>query len=192
MLAERAKSNAAEVEKAYGAKIDDEGMPVTIIYLIVVLLANTIDESDGWDGIGEPSGSGKGKGRAEEREEEYEDEEQLATVTVVEEFDPDELIHGPKQPEPADEDEDEDAEENVHPHAKRKLTTPAKLESSKPLAKATTTTKKMQAKKSANPKKIKYQTGSERKIERAKQQKRKVEKATRAGGKGSRKRAGKR
>ena len=37
----------------------------------------------------------KGKRKARELEEEYEDEEQVATVTVVEDFDPETLIYGP-------------------------------------------------------------------------------------------------
>jgi ribosomal RNA-processing protein 17 len=43
--------------------------------------------------------TGIAKGKQKEIEEEFQDQEHLATVTVVEDFDPDELIHGPpKQP----------------------------------------------------------------------------------------------
>ena len=83
-----------------------------------------------------------------------------------------------------DEDEGEDAEERSFPP---KPTTRAKPDINK--AKATTTTKKLQSKE---PKKVKYMTNAARKTERAKQQKRKVEKAQRAGGKGSRKKGGRR
>ncbi|GJE95862.1 nucleolar protein 12-domain-containing protein [Phanerochaete sordida] len=165
MLAQRAVENAAEVEKAYGAAGDDEG-------------------SDEWDGLAESSGRRKGKGRADEKEEEFEGEETLATVTVVEDFDPDELLHGPKQTDAMDEDEDGHAEQLPPPKPTQQKSYP---EATK--AKAATSTKKLQSK---DPKKIKYQTNAARKVERAKQQKRKVEKATRAGGKGSRKRGGKR
>ncbi|KZT19684.1 hypothetical protein NEOLEDRAFT_934923 [Neolentinus lepideus HHB14362 ss-1] len=67
-LAEQARSNAKEVETAYGAIIDED--------------------EDKWNGVGSGA-SDKDK----EREEEYSDEEQVAHVTVVEEFDPTD-IHG--------------------------------------------------------------------------------------------------
>ncbi|KAJ2996071.1 hypothetical protein NUW54_g7283 [Trametes sanguinea] len=84
MLAEQAAKNAEEAERAYGGIVD-------------------VDSDDEWDGL---SDSSKGKGRAREEQEEYEDEEQLATVTVVEEFDPDSLIHGDQPPPKATVDDD--------------------------------------------------------------------------------------
>lgn len=182
MLAQRAVENAAEVEKAYGAVGDDEGMvedPVSEVFLTLAVDSG----SDEWDGLREWSGNAKGKGRADEREEEFEGEETLATVTVVEDFDPDELLHGPKQTDAMVEDEDGHAEQLPPPKSAQKPNPEATK------SKAATSTKKLQPK---DPKKIKYQTNAARKVERAKQQKRKVEKATRAGGKGSRKRGGKR
>lgn len=183
MLAERAVENAREVEKAYGADVDD-GKLHSLPQFIHVTKIVPFSE-DEWDGVGGSSGSGRRKGRAEDREEEYEDEEQLATVTVVEDFDPDELLHGPKQTDAMD----EDAGEQTTPRSKPPLASSSRTSSSKPAA---ATEKKAYSKTGTKPKKIKYQTNAARKVERGKQQKRKLEKAARAGGKASRKRGGKR
>ncbi|KAG6832639.1 hypothetical protein H0H92_014475 [Tricholoma furcatifolium] len=148
MLRERALENAAEVESAYHE-----------------LLGNAEDAADEWTGI--PTVD-KGK----QKEEEYEDEEITATVTVVEDFDPDTFIHGPKsstgveQPKPSS-------------SSTGTTTTPAPS-SNKP---------KLTTKKSIKPQKIRYQTKSERKTERTKQHARRTEKAELAGGKKSRKKA---
>ena len=66
MLKERAAENAALVEKAYGGGEDDPDEEV-------------------WTGISPDT----------HETEQFEDEEHLTTVTVVEDFDPDTLIHGP-------------------------------------------------------------------------------------------------
>ncbi|KAG5353757.1 hypothetical protein C0989_002540 [Termitomyces sp. Mn162] len=73
MLRERALQNAAEVESAYHALLDN----------------SDAQAENEWSGI---STVDKGK----QKEEEYEDEEVTATVTVVEDFDPDTFIHGPR------------------------------------------------------------------------------------------------
>ena len=136
-------------------------------------MADAESDSD-WDGV-ESSGASKGKAKAaEEEQEEYEDEEQLATVTVVEEFDPDTLIHGDQPLRKPQLDEDED--EPLYPKAK-----------SKPNNSAQT---KARLKTTAKVKEIKYQTGAARKAERSKQHKRKLEKAERAGGKVSKRKGG--
>ncbi|KAG5649759.1 hypothetical protein H0H81_002144 [Sphagnurus paluster] len=143
MLRERALENAAEVESAYHALL---GVP-----------DNEVD--DDWKGI---SWEDKGK----QKEEEYEDEEITATVTVVEDFDPDTFIHGPRitnaspnhQPPPAD----------------------TQRRPSKPHDRPAT-------RKQVKPKNIRYQTKGERKVERTKQRARRTEKAELAGGKASRK-----
>lgn len=167
MLAERAVQNAREVEKAYGAEMSEHG------------------SEDEWGGVGESSCRRKRKSRADEREEEYEDEEQLATVTVVEDFDPEELLHGPKQHAVMDEDSmDHNLPEFRPSHTGSSISNPTQ---SKPKAE-----KKAPLRSSTKPKKVKYQTNAARKVERTKQQKRKLEKASRAGGKASRKRGGKR
>ncbi|KAF5322412.1 hypothetical protein D9619_001873 [Psilocybe cf. subviscida] len=143
MLREKAKENAAQVEQAYGAVIEND------------------DES--WDGIKDDDNA---------RDDEYEDEEQLATVTVVEDFDPDTIIHGPEKPEPS-----------TAPRpgfSTAKATPPPELPpSSRRIA------KKSQPK--VREKKIRYETKDARKREQTKQRARRTEKAERAGGKASRK-----
>ena len=130
------------------------------------------DEESEWDGLEATSSKGKRKAN-EEEEEEYEDEEQLATVTVVEEFDPDSLIHG-TQPTLRPQNEADDSAE------------PASDDRPRAETKRTNKDAKTKIKTSARAKDIKYQTGAARKAERQKQRKRKLEKADRAGGKGSR------
>ncbi|TFY78646.1 hypothetical protein EWM64_g5364 [Hericium alpestre] len=140
MLAEQAIENAAKVEKAYGA-----------------VIAGSDDDDEEWTGFGSDA-KGKGKDEAE-----YSDEEQVATVTVVEDFDPDTLIHGeapiPRSPSAGD----------VEPRQRA-------IKSEKPLKKV----------EKLKPKKIKYQTKAARKAETGKQRARRTEKAERAGGKASR------
>ncbi|KAF7376237.1 Ribosomal RNA-processing protein 17 [Mycena sanguinolenta] len=135
--------------KAYGATVDDD--------------AEDEDEDDEWTGISGATGKGKGK----QMEEEYEDEDMLATVTVVEDFDPDAFIHGPRL-------------------AKTAPTTSA------PASRATVPTKSPQErpKKKLKPKKIRYETKDARKMERTKQRARRTEKAELAGGKESRRKGG--
>lgn len=99
-------------------------------------------------------------------EEEYEDEDMLATVTVVEDFDPDTFIHGPRLksvPTPST-----SSAPSTH-------TIPAKANSERP-------------KKKIRAKKIRYETKDARQVERTKQRARRTEKAELAGGKAGRKR----
>jgi ribosomal RNA-processing protein 17 len=110
------------------------------------------DSDEEWHGIGAPS-----KAR---RDEEYENEEILATVTVVEDFDPDIMIQGPSHPESSAE--------------LSQKSTPQRSKFSHP-------------KPQSKSKKIYYDTKHARQKERANQHARKLEKAERAGGKGSRK-----
>ncbi|KAK7687135.1 hypothetical protein QCA50_009638 [Cerrena zonata] len=154
MLAEQAVQNAREVEKAYGAIVDSE------------------DED--FVGFSDP----KGKGKATELEDEYSDEEQLATVTVVEEFDPQALLHGPSTlSKSADGGDAEKPSPLPEPVQK-----PPRGRSS-----SSNDIKKVKAKVVKKAKDIKYQTKADRKADRTKQQRRKVEKAERAGGRSSRK-----
>jgi len=142
-LRERALENAAQVEKAYGAISGD----------------NDSDEEEEWQGISDFPDKGKGK----KKEEEFEDEEILATVTVVEDFDPD-FIHGPT-PIPS-----------VSAHAT--------VIASKSHTQGERVKKKMKEK-------IRYQTKDARKAERTKQHARRTEKAQLAGGKASRRKGSK-
>jgi ribosomal RNA-processing protein 17 len=121
-------------------------------------------DDDEWSGIGgEPVAEGE-----TEKAEEYEDEEHLAIVTVVEDFDPHTIIHGPPQIAAS------------HPVAP-----PPDL----PMP-STTKRKRIDvagAKANTIAKKIRYETKSARKAEKGKQRARRTEKAERAGGKSTRK-----
>ncbi|KAF4620688.1 hypothetical protein D9613_000768 [Agrocybe pediades] len=145
MLREQALENAAQVEAAYGAVVDDQ------------------DEDDDWNGIGTSNQS------AVERDDEYEDEEVLATVTVVEDFDPDTIIHGPAKPE------------------QPKDSAPSSSSISQSKATTTITKKAVLKKHRTKEKKIRYETKDARRRERTKQHARRTEKAELAGGKASRK-----
>jgi ribosomal RNA-processing protein 17 len=122
------------------------------------------DETEQWSGIGgEPVPEGE-----KEKAEEYEDEEHLATVTVVEDFDPHTITHGPPRT-----------------AASHLVSPPSELP-----APSMTKRKRIDiagAKASTITKKIRYETKSARKAEKDKQRARRTEKAERAGGKSSRK-----
>ncbi|KAG2146469.1 nucleolar protein 12-domain-containing protein [Suillus bovinus] len=149
-LAERAAQNAAEVEKAYGA---------------------TIDDSDNED---ERLGSSGNEGD-QEIHGEYEGEEQLATVTVVEDFDPATFLHSPPMTGSAPADRsDAPSPTSVKPKGKEKA-------QNDPLK------SKRKVKKNEKTKSVKYQTKAARLAERSKQRVRRTEKAERAGGKSARK-----
>src|SRR6202050_5573793 len=64
-------------------------------------LLSTLDDVSDEDHPNLPSSSRrqqkKSQRQTEPEEDEYEDEEQLATVSVVEDFDPDTIIHGPRR-----------------------------------------------------------------------------------------------
>jgi ribosomal RNA-processing protein 17 len=106
---------------------------------------------------------------------EYEGDEQLATVTVVEDFDPDALLHGPPTTGSAHTDP---LDTPSHTLLKSKGKERAHNDRSKP---------KSKAKKNGKTKSIRYQTKAERLAERSKQRARRTEKAERAGGKFSKK-----
>ena len=105
-----------------------------------------------------------------ERDEEYEDEELLATVTVVEDFDPDTIIHGPPKPDRSD-----------HPPIPQPDRLEPKPKLSRQLQSNTGPSKK------SRQRKIPYETADARKKERTKQRARRTEKAELAGGKAARK-----
>jgi ribosomal RNA-processing protein 17 len=104
---------------------------------------------------------------------EYEGEEQLATVTVVEDFDPATFLHGPPSSTPAD-----------RPDAPSPMPVKSK---GKERAQNDPLKPKRKAKKTEKTKSIRYQTKAARLAERSKQRARRTEKAERAGGKSSRK-----
>jgi ribosomal RNA-processing protein 17 len=121
-----------------------------------------------WQGIGSSSGI--------EKDAEYEGEEVLATVTVVEDFDPSTLTTG--EPTPA---RQETSEEPSQPH--RPPNPPPSHGKPHP---------KKQLKPKVKEKKIRYETKAADKHRRDKQHARKREKAALAGGKASRQRKSKR
>ena len=143
MLAERATENAAQVEAAYGGKIVDEL------------------DAQGPDSEGDMI------------QEEYENEEHVATVTVVEDFDIDALIH----PEPSA------GHPNPGPSSNQDQDGRPERRAAKPKA---TITSRTPRNKSTSAKKHKYETKAARLAEKKKQRTRKLEKAARAGGKQSR------
>ena len=148
MLAERAARNAAQVEATYGGKPVDE--------------ADTQGQDSEEDMI----------------QEEYENEEQVATVTVVEDFDMDALIHAEppsEHPNPGSSSNQDQARRPVH-------------RAEKPKSITTTNTSGASKKRATSAKKIKYETKAARSAEKKRQQARKLEKAARAGGKQSRSR----
>ena len=118
-------------------------------------------------------------------EEEYEYEEQVATVTVVEDFDPDELIHGPQStgglPSTSDEHGATALTEHLIPEPRQREW----RHNQSTVAKSSTAVARTKTK--PKPKDIKYQTIAARKADKLKQRRRKAEKAERAGGKASRK-----
>jgi ribosomal RNA-processing protein 17 len=156
MLRERAKENAEEVEMAYGALL---GELARYFLRTLTELGTTENSDDGvWAGI---SGTSDDKGK--QKEEEYEDEEILATVTVVEDFDPDSFIHGPR------------------------IKTDPTAYQPQPTESKSTKSPRDTLKKKSKSKKIRYETKDARKVERTKQRARRTEKAELAGGKASRK-----
>ncbi|KAI5123950.1 hypothetical protein M0805_006363 [Coniferiporia weirii] len=179
-LQDRARQNAQMVESAFRKNDDSD-----------------VDEhgGTGFEGF---STSDKGKGKATQ---EFEDDEQLATVTVIEEFDPDSLRHMSTTY--------QTSPERLHAHSEGSFA--ASTPSSKSLSRQDFTQhsgvrrevgQPQQAKAHARanstnipakkmpPKKIAYETKAARKATRQKQRARKTEKAELAGGKPRRKERG--
>ena len=111
---------------------------------------------------------------AEPHEYAYSDEEQLATVTVVEDFDPSTLLHGAAA--------SEEQRERAFPPPPRR----GRVEGGNELGSATSKGKK----KDGAGKKVRYETKAARRATRATQHARRTEKAERAGGKAARNKAG--
>ncbi|KIK97370.1 hypothetical protein PAXRUDRAFT_31830 [Paxillus rubicundulus Ve08.2h10] len=125
--------------------------------------AVTDNNEEEWDGIS-----------GDELEEEFEGDEQLATVTVVEDFDPSALLYGPPKTSLFRVSDDTPPQ---------RLTAKVKAkEKEKP--KKDAINGKSKSKKSER---VKYQTKGARLAERSRQRARRTEKAERAGGKASRK-----
>jgi ribosomal RNA-processing protein 17 len=146
ILAEQAVQNAAKVEEAYGGFVQDVG-----------------SDDEEWNGIASNDAAGL------EQEREYSDEEQLATVTIVEDFDPSTLIHGPAPPEPQAE------PPSLPPPPPRRGGERVRDVEGRSKRKNATTTKK-----------VRYETKAARRETQAKQRARRTEKAELAGGKAAR------
>ena len=130
------------------------------------------DENE-WSGIDRSVDKGKSM-----QQEEYEDEDQLATVTVVEEFDPHAIIYGPPR---------------THNHSQHSSTRLPAQPTIQPLEQGGKPGFKIKAGRKV--KKVHYESKSARTTEKRKQRARRTEKAERAGGKARRhsnNRAGKR
>lgn len=121
-------------------------------------------------------GDAPGPDSEEDMIQEYENEEQLATVTVVEDFDIDALIH--------------DEASSQHPilgSSNRDQDQPGPLGHRTRVSKSATTVKTSEAskKKTSLGNKTKYETRAARLAEKRKQRTRKLEKSARAGGRQS-------
>lgn len=122
-------------------------------------------------------GDASGPDSEEDMIQEYENEEQLATVTVVEDFDLDALIHpGAPSELPVLNSSNRDQ------HQAARSEHPARVSKSTPTPKTSGASKK----KTSSGKKIKYETRAARLAEKRKQHVRKLEKTARAVGKRSR------
>jgi ribosomal RNA-processing protein 17 len=139
---------------------------------------NTDVESDqeSWTGIASPSSSAA---PADQREHEYSDEEQLATVTVVEDFDPSAILHFSTTTPDAEQQQQQ----------QRPLLTPP-LSRPRPPSLSREKASRNDGGLVAKNVKVRYETKAARKATRATQRARRTEKAERAGGKAARKKGG--
>lgn len=136
------------------SRYDESFASAAIRYSLLIGRTDQDAEDDEWGGVGTSSG-----GR--EQDEEYEGEQVVATVTVVEDFDPTTITTGPIPPPRPSLREDAIADlRSTH------STKPSIPKASKPKPRT---------------KKISYQTKDARKHERSKQHARKLEKAALAG-----------
>lgn len=141
------------VEGAYGALIGATTSSVSFTSNNILAGDSDSDpDADEWSGISD-------KALGKQKQQEYEDEEVLATVAVVEDFDPDSLIHGPRL-----------KPSHVAPQPTPQMSA----------------LKKVWPKK-VKPKSFRYQTKDDRNVEKRKQRARRTEKAELAGGRASRK-----
>jgi ribosomal RNA-processing protein 17 len=172
VLAEQAAQNAAEVEKAYGGSFAQRASNSSLhIFSQLTWIRNPDVESDqeSWSGITSRLDLER------EREHEYSDEEQLATVTVVEDFDPSALLHRATT--------SDDGGDTELPAAERRPLLPQP-----PPGMASRSRKDQDG--PGKKKVVRYETKAARRATRATQRTRRTEKAERAGGKAARKNAG--
>ncbi|KAH9022244.1 hypothetical protein EDB84DRAFT_513661 [Lactarius hengduanensis] len=147
VLAEQATQNAAKVEAAYGGFVQ-----------------NTGSDDEEWHGIASAPSNDAGL-----EQETYSDEEQLATVTIVEDFDPSTLIHGPTS--------------SSEPQAPFQPP-PSSPQKGRERVKDGEEGRKTSKRKNAT---VRYETKAARRAAQVKQRARRTEKAELAGGKAARK-----
>ena len=191
MLAEQASQNAAKVEEAYGGfvqRASDSSLSLTLPFFfprerqLMWVVKNKNDTTDvvqsdqeSWTGIASQAAD-----LEREHEHEYSDEEQLATVTVVEDFDPSAPLYHATA---SDADHHPPAEQGSLPSPLQPPPPPPPPRSSREKAAAS-------RKDGGVAKNVRYETKAARRATRATQRARRTEKAERAGGKAARKRAG--
>jgi ribosomal RNA-processing protein 17 len=149
-----------------------------------------VESADGeWTGIASSPSPGAGLDHPE-HEYEYSDEEQLATVTVVEDFDPSAFLHGePSSSVSEDEQRPKEEERPPLPRARAKVATRGHSSADVGGERPANEGKKNKDKNGA-AKKVRYETKAARRATRATQRARRTEKAERAGGKAARKKTG--
>ena len=135
---------------------------------------DTKSDDEEWHGIASAPSNEAGL----EQEAAYSDEEQLATVTIVEDFDPSTLIHGPASSDPQAESSPSPSRRVSQNGGERTRDVGGGKGTSKRKNATTTTTTK---------KKVRYETKAARRATQAKQRARRMEKAELAGGKAARK-----
>lgn len=156
-----------------------------------ILLPDVNEGSDDDDSEEEFTGfSSAEKGKAKATQE-YEDEEQLATVTVVEEFDPDSLKHMPSTSRRSSSDLEggNDAQDRTSSDPRKSRSKLYRGAEDRPASSSARLDNTASAKKKSKvkPKKIAYESKAARKATRVKQRARKAEKAELAGGKAKKK-----
>ena len=135
------------------------------------------------------------RAKGKQKQEAFEDEEQLATVTVVEEFDPDSLLHDTHLPQSHQRlEENSSHSASIHSPPTHRSSHPApRTASSRELRQPSSShghdrahTASSTVTKKTKSKNFSYETKAARKAEKHKQKRRKLEKAERAGGKSTR------
>lgn len=156
------------------------------------------DDDDGDGSEDEFTGfSAADKGKGKQIQDAFEDDEQLATVTIVEEFDPHALLHGPSTPQDSPSDvcvggSPSHSQQATSQHSKRhsnsRPPTGSLIRRPKPDQDEGGHPERASQKRATgtSKKKVAYETKAARKAQRQKQRGRKLEKAARAGGKASR------
>ena len=191
MLAEQAAQNAAKVEEAYGGfvqRASRSNLPLPLLFFsfhglrqahmgrVKTTFTDVESDQESWTGIASPSSS------VPADQHEYSDEEQLATVTVVEDFDPSMLLYHPAATNTTT------TSDVVEPPAAERQTT--LLRSGGKASRNLPVTEPAKKARSVRERVVRYETKAARRATRTTQRARRTEKAELAGGKAARKKAG--